>query len=88
MNGAIPFAKSYFFRRILAFEEATRIGSHAKEKKEIGGEVVGVMVSNSTNVSTGHTTTQTGTTANQQASNVPASSGKRVATKHVASEAT
>lgn len=33
-NGAIPFAKSYFFRRILAFEEATRKGSHAKKKKE------------------------------------------------------
>lgn len=26
--------KSYFFRRILAFEEATRKGSHAKKKKK------------------------------------------------------
>lgn len=32
---------SYFFRRILAFGEATRKGSHAKKKKkreEIGGQ--------------------------------------------------
>lgn len=36
---------------------------------------MGVMVSNSTNVSTGHTTTQTGTTASKKASNMPASSG-------------
>lgn len=33
-DGAIPFASSYFFRRILVFEEATRKGSHAKKKKE------------------------------------------------------
>lgn len=32
-DGAIPFASSYFFRRILVFEEATRKGSHAKKKK-------------------------------------------------------
>lgn len=59
-NGAIPFAKSYFFRRILAFEEATRKGSHAKKKKrEIGGEVVGVKGSKSTYVCTGETTART-----------------------------
>lgn len=42
-EGAIAFASSYFFRRILAFEEATRKGSHAKKKKEreeIGGEKI------------------------------------------------
>lgn len=33
-EGTIAFASSYFFRRILAFEEATRKGSHAKKKKE------------------------------------------------------
>lgn len=46
--------KSYFFRRILAFEEATRKGSHAKKKKrEIGGDVVGVMEFKSTYVCNG-----------------------------------